>query len=327
VEDWLKSLVPWGTEILVRIQALKLSGLDPIWYFFTWLGYAEFYLIVLPLIYWCIHKEIGAALGYLAMLASWTADAIKYTFNIPRPSDPRLVIKWPEKTPSFLSGHTVSAVANWGFLAVRFNRPLLWVVAIIAMLGIPLSRMFLGVHFPQDIIGGYVVGFILLIAFLKAEPVVARWAAARPVPVQLVLAVAFPLLLIFIHPSVPDAGYPGAIAVTTMAALTGMGVGLVMERALVNFSVQGPLLQRVLRLVLGLLLVLIIYAGPGLILPAGLPYRLQLLITYVRYGLVGWTMTFFAPWLFVKVGLAQRERRSGALPGAGDAAVQPDQAR
>lgn len=323
MEEWLNSLIAWGTEILVRIQAISGSNLDPFWYFFSWLGYEEFYLIALPLVYWCIHKRIGAALAYMAMLSTWASDAIKYVFNIPRPADPRLRIKWPETSPSFLSGHTMSAVTNWGFVAVRARRVAMSVVAIIAMLTIPLSRMVLGVHFPQDLIGGYVVGLVFLAAFVVAEPVVARWVAARAVPVQIVVAVAAPLLLIFIHPAEPGAGYPASGAVKAMAALCGIGVGLVMERELLRFRVDGTLLRRVLRLALGLLLLGVVYVGPKMILPEDMPYRLELVAGFIRYALVGWTTAYLAPWLFVKVGLARQEDAAHPASATGPAEMRP----
>jgi hypothetical protein len=241
------------------------------------------------------------------MFSTWLANAIKFVFNIPRPADSRLRIPWPETTPSFLSGHALSAVANWGFVALRFRNPVVTILAVIAIIGIPLSRMFLGVHFPQDIIGGLLLGFLLLIVFNGAEPSVSRWLSRQTVPVQLALAIAVPVLLIFVHPADPAAGYPARGAVQTMSALVGLGIGLVMDRAWLRFSVDGTLLQRLVRLLLGLLLVAVFYVGPRLIVPDGLAYGAELGITFLHYALLGWTTAFLAPWLFCKVGLAGHE--------------------
>ena len=236
---------------------------------------------------------------------------VKYTFNIPRPADPRLRLQWVELTPSFLSGHSLSAAALFGLVAVRFRKPAVTAICAIVIAGIAASRMFLAFHFPQDVIAGLLLGFLLLVVFNRAEPAVTRWLAARTVPVQLAVAVAVPAILIFVHPANPLAGYPAPGAVRTMAMLMGIGIGLVMERALLRFSVDGPLGQRALRLALGLAPVVAIYFGSRLLVewiaPGGLAYPAELGIAFLRYGLVGWTLTFGAPWLFCRAGLAGRE--------------------
>jgi len=308
MEEWLRSLIPWGTEVLVRMQGLSGSQIEPIWKFFTFLGNAEFTMFMLAIVYWCIHKRTGAALSCLSPFSTWLGDVVKYTFNIPRPADPRLRLQWVELTPSFLSGHSLSAVAIFGFVAVRFRKPAVTAICAIVIIGIAASRMFLAFHFPQDVIAGLVLGFLLLVVFSLAEPVVVRRLAAQAVPVQLVVAIAFPLLLIFVHPANPLNGLPVSGAVKSMAALVGMGIGLVMEHAWLRFRVDGTLVQRALRFLLGLLLLAVVSAGPKLILPGGPDYGTELGITFLRYGLVGWTVAFLAPWLFCRLGLAGRER-------------------
>jgi len=304
---WLESLVPWGTEVLATIQSFIPQWLYPIATFFTYLGYTEFYLIALPLVFWCIDKRIGAGLGYLSLLSVWLNGLIKYLFRIPRPSDPRLYVPLPETSPSFPSGHAQNAVANWGYLALRFRNRIFTVIAVIVILCIGLSRMVLGVHFPQDVIGGWLIGILLLAVYAWAEVPVGRWIAGQKTGVQLVLAIGVPVLLIFLHPADVKGLYPAEAAVTPMSALVGFGVGLIMERAWVRFKVDGEWWRRGLRYLFGVILVAIVYAGPKLILPEGMPYGLEAATRFVRYALLGWMATFLVPWLFVRLRLAERE--------------------
>jgi len=159
MDEWLESLVPWGSEVIAWVQAHSFPALDAVSRFFTVLGYEELYLLLLPLVYWCLSREIGIGLGYLSMLSAWLNSAVKYVFAVPRPSGPGIEMKAPrpEPSPSFPSGHAQNAVANWGYLAVRFRRRALWVAAGLLILGIGLSRIVLGVHFPQDILGGWLI--------------------------------------------------------------------------------------------------------------------------------------------------------------------------
>jgi len=60
------------------------------------------------------------------------------------------------------SGHTQGAVVVWGYLVSQFRRRTLWILAGFLMIGIPLSRLYLGVHFPTDLLGGYILGALCL---------------------------------------------------------------------------------------------------------------------------------------------------------------------
>ncbi len=306
MEEWLRSLVPWGTEVIVWVQSFSNPTLDTIFHGFTFLGNEEFYLIVLPLIYWCVHKQLGAELAFLSMLSAWFNKMVKYLFKIPRPSDPRIRILVDESSPSFPSGHAQGAVANWGYLAYRFRKPLFWVVAILVMLGVGFSRIVLGVHFPQDMLGGWLIGLVLLVVYVWAEPRVARWMAGQGMAIQLVLAIGVPMLLIFLHPADVEGYYPAEGAITPMGALAGFGVGLIMERTWVRFRVAGAWWRRGLRFLLGVAIVALFYFGLRLILPEEMAYGLEAGLRFVRYGLVGWAATFLGPWVFVRLGLAEQ---------------------
>lgn len=305
--EWLESLVPWGTEVIVWAQSLSNEWLDAVWEFLTRLGYAEFYFVLLPFIYWCLNRRIGAGLGYVALLSEWVNSFIKHIFRIPRPNDPRIRVPLPETSPSFLSGHAQNAVVNWGYLAIRFRNPIFTVIAVIVILGIGLSRIFLGVHFPQDVIGGWLVGLVLLLVYIWAEEPVTTWIAGQRSAVQVALAIGGPVVLIFLHPADTEGFYPTERAIIPMAAMVGFGLGLIMERAWVRFTVEGAWWRRILRFLLGLALVAVLYLGSRVLIPEGLAHGLESLLRFVRYALVGWAGSFLAPWLFVKLRLAPQE--------------------
>jgi len=75
----------------------------------------------------------------------------------------------------------------------------------------------------------------------------------------------------------------------------------------VRFRVDGAWWRRVLRYLVGLLVVAIIWAGPRLVLPEEMPYGLEAAARFVRYALVGWAAAFLCPWLFVRLRLAGQE--------------------
>jgi glycerophosphoryl diester phosphodiesterase len=312
--EWLESLVPWGTEVIVWAQALGIGMFQPIAVFFTRLGYQEFYIFVLPLVYWCIDRSTGVALAFLSLLSIWINNAVKYLFAIPRPSDLRIRVPLPESDPSFPSGHAQNAVVVWGYLAYRMRSWVFWAVAGIAILGISLSRIVLGVHYPQDMIGGWLIGLVVLVTYAKAAPSVGRWLDRQRLALQLVVAVTIPLLLMYLHPAHTEGLYPAQWAIRPMSAALGIGVGMAMERAYVRFDVRGSWWRRVLRFLVGIAVVAVSYVVLSLAIPDGLSNSLQSGLRIVRYALLGWVGSFLCPWLFLRLRLAPREGE--AVPGA-----------
>jgi len=189
--QWLQSLTPWGTEVILWAQSLSSGGWDGLFTFLTFLGYEEFY-----------------------------NSLLKYLFAIPRPADARMEVPRPETSPSFPSGHAQNAVVNWGYLAFRFRHWIFTAVVILLILGIGLSRIVLGVHYPQDVLAGWLIGLAKVAAWLGRQ---------RPL-VQYALALGLPVLLIFVHPADVQGRYPAEGAVSPLSALAGLGVGLLMER-------------------------------------------------------------------------------------------------
>jgi membrane-associated phospholipid phosphatase len=313
MKEFLESLVPWGTEVLVRVQGLSSEWMVAVFALFSFLGQEESYILLLPLVYWCIDRRIGIGLGYVAMFSAWLNSVVKHLFAIPRPADPRLNLPYPETSPSFPSGHAQNAVANWGYLAVRFRKPAMTVVAIVLIALIGLSRIVLGVHFPQDVVGGWLIGLVLLLAYTWAEPRAARWLAAQSLVVQMALAVIVPLALIFLHPPDCEGYYPVEGCITVGSTLVGLSLGIVMERAWVRFRVEGSVGRRALRLLTGLFVVIVLYVGPPLLLPEEMAYGVEAVVRFLRYALLGWAVAFLCPWIFVQLKLADQEPE-GAQP-------------
>jgi len=93
----------------------------------------------------------------------------------------------------------------------------------------------------------------------------------------------------------------------------GIGLGVLMERAWLRFRVDGAWWRRGLRLAVGLVIVVIFYAGPKLVIPDDLPYGLATALRLVRYSLLGWIVAYGCPWLFVRLRLAERDRPSARI--------------
>jgi hypothetical protein len=92
-------------------------------------------------------------------------------------------------------------------------------------------------------------------------------------------------------------------------AFFGLAAGAVLARRGAPFSVSGKRAKRVLRFLFGIATVAIVYALPKLLL-AEIETGGPPLIRFLRYALLGAWVSLGAPWLFLKMGLADREPHS-----------------
>ena len=305
--ELMASLIPWGTGAILWVQSFRHPFFDALFQAATFLGEEEFYLIFLPFIYWCLNKQVGVGLAYISLFSPYLNSAVKLTFRLPRPSDPRLVLLRTETSPSFPSGHAQDAVVNWGYLATRFRHKIFSIVAVVLVLLIAFSRIYVGVHFPQDVVGGLLIGLLLLVTYNWIVGTAEKRRFDLPLPIKLTLSAVAPLALLFAHPFDVDGTYPAELAATTMGTFLGMSIGFIMEREHIRFKVSGLWWKRGLRFILGMVLVVIFYLGLKVVFPEEVSHSVAIALRMVRYSLVGFSTAFLAPWLFVATSLAERE--------------------
>ena len=305
--ELLASLIPWGTGAILWVQSFRHPFFDALFQAATFLGEEEFFLIFLPFIYWCLNKQVGVGLTYISVFSHYLNSVVKLAFRLPRPSDPRLVLLRMETDPSFPSGHAQSAVVNWGYLVTRFRHKIFSPVAVVLIILIAFSRIYVGVHFPQDIVGGLLIGLLLLVAYNWVVGTIEKRRLDLPLPIKLTLSAVVPLALLFAHPFDVDGTYPAELAATTMGTTLGMSIGFVLEQEHIRFKVDGLWWKRGLRFILGMVLVVIFYLGLRVVFPEEVSHSVAIALRMVRYSLVGFCVAFLAPWLFVATSLAERE--------------------
>ena len=289
------SILDWGINVILWFQQFSPT-LDLPFKALTFMGEEEFFLLLLPLVYWCLDRRSGARLAILFLFSAYLNAAAKVLAGQPRPFayDVRVRQLAEAVGGGLPSGHTQGAVVVWGYLAATFQRTWLWVVAGLLMVFIPLSRIYLGVHFPTDLLGGYLIGATLLLLYLWLEPATEAWFRKKSLAWQLGVALAAPLLLMLLF--LTEDG------VTTGAVLMGMGVGFVLERRWVGFESGGVWWKQVLRLLLGVAVLFGLWMGLRIAFASAEP---ALLFRFVRYGLVGLWSGLGAPWAFVRLRLAE----------------------
>ncbi len=322
----MELLISNGVQWIIAIQALG-GWLETPMKLFSFLGTENFFLLVLPLIYWCIDASLGIRVGFVLITSNYVNAVFKLWFAGPRPywvSDKVLPFA-AESSFGIPSGHAQNAVGVWGIIATDLRKRWAWIVAVALMFLIGFSRLYLGVHFLHDVIAGWLIGGILLWVFVKFWDSVVAWLKQKSLGSQVLIA--FIVSLIFIVLGAISfgrlAGYtfpvewrdnalrarplPAPVSmegfITSAGTFFGLAVGAAWIMTRGGYQATGPLAKRALRFVVGLIGVLILWRGLALILPDN-PDLISYTLRYIRYTLVGFWVMGGAPWLFFRFNLA-----------------------
>ncbi len=289
------------------------------------LGREEFYLAVLPLIYWCINKQAGRLLGYVLFLSMSVNTTLKHAFRGPRPYwiDPQVGL---EETGGYgvPSGHTQYATALYFLVATLVGGFWVWLAAGVMVLLMAFSRVYLGAHFVHDVFGGFLVGLCVLLAAIVwkrrfssqfSKRILGQRMLAAVLVVVILSAIYLIMLYLIGQPDmrVPWAGYiPEAELAsktemaTAVGALLGFSIGILLESSRVRFRADGPLVKRAARYALGIVITVLIWRGLGLVFPRQ-PLEAAIPLRILRYFLVTLWAAYLAPWLFVRLRLADTD--------------------
>ena len=168
-------------NILLWIQEnLRCGALNPIMKLLSTLGNAGAFWIVLTLLLLCFRKtrRTGCYCAAAMLLTFLVVNcAVKPLVARTRPYDvfsQLSILVAREKDFSFPSGHSANSFAcAWALFRVA---PRSWSVPALILAGlIALSRLYVGVHFPTDVLAGVAIGILLAEAAVR----LLRWAAKR----------------------------------------------------------------------------------------------------------------------------------------------------
>lgn len=210
-------------EGLKWLYQFRTSGTDGFFRYMDYFDRSEFYILLFPLIWYGFSRTWGIRLFFWLMFNSICNFYFKWLFDQPRPFnlDPSLALL-EVKHNGFPSGAAQSSL----FLAAAFIKTFkscnAWIMGMAYLVLICFSRVYLGVHFPSDILGGLSLGAGIFILFLKFSPQIENWIAKKPVGLQFLL-VGFAILLAYLPMPVP-------FIAQTCAAIGSVGAGLIFAR-------------------------------------------------------------------------------------------------
>ncbi len=210
----------FGVDPIEALQRFATPFLDALFVVITSTGSLLFFLTATALVYWLWDKRLGLYLSVL-LLASGAVNAyLKALFGLPRPPAVYHKVFPPLTDNGFPSGHAQTSTAFWSGLALVLRG--WWIpLGIVVTALVALSRVYLGVHFVGDVLGGVAIGLGLGIAGYVGFR--ASFWGRLGVMQKLVLAVSLPAAFGGVLVLLGQAAYP------FWGLLTGLSVGYVVE--------------------------------------------------------------------------------------------------
>lgn len=322
-----------GVALIIALQGSVGDWFIAPMRFVSYFGNEEFFLLVMPLIYWSVDSALGLRMGMILMTSNLLNYIGKLAFAGPRPywiSSQVRALWLTETTFGIPSGHSQLTMSVWGICAAYFKRTWFWVVALVVIFLVGLSRMYLGVHFLHDVLFGWLLGALTLWAFVSFWEPVSSWVGKKTLSGQLLIGFVVSLLTIVLgygtwsfrsgyqipvewvsNALLAGAEEPDPVDAnnifTSAGTFFGLAAGVAWITSLGGYQASGPPEKRAIRYFVGLVGILIFYMGLGAIFPRGDGF-IYYLLRYIRYMLIGFWVAGGAPWIFVRFKLAERAK-------------------
>ena len=239
----------WVIGIRSEMLTLLFKG-------FTLLGYSGFLFIFIPIGYWMISKRIFAQVCLLLLLSALLNAYLKDLFQDPRPDPMYHLDPHIGKSFGFPSGHAQMAVAVWLWIAWQARKNWIWVLCSVVVAGICFSRLYLGVHDLEDVLGGVGIGLLTIFIFKVVSSGRLDWRY-RQSPIFSVILIISIELFFFLT-------WPGTIPQELMGAgilLVGFWIGVLIERYGIHFERHHDWWRVILTGVVGMLFFVLVRKG------------------------------------------------------------------
>ncbi len=210
-------------ELIKAFQQIRNPVIDGFFKFIGLIDTPSFFFILILVVWIGYHWKMGLRLTYIMVLSGLVNYALKQLFELPRPFhlDPTVGVIQVSGY-GFPSGAAQSAILLPGILLYYFRNKWSWIVAINFAFWVSLSRIYLGVHFFNDILGGWVIGISLLLFFIYILPIAEKYFTTLNSVTLLGVSLLPPLILLYF--------FRASFVIQLCSVAMGVGVGLFILR-------------------------------------------------------------------------------------------------
>lgn len=286
-------------ETIIALQQFASPALDAFALAITNLGNELTYIALLVVTYLAIDSERGRSLGIYFLVAMYLNGELKALFETPRPYliDQAVLRPGAETTVSgagIPSGHAQGAASFWGVAALYVRRPWFTALAALLVILVGLSRIYLGVHMPLDVMVGLLLG-ALLVALV---PFLDRVSLPLPAGAAIAGGLLAPLAVHLLFPNEHSGLLLGGLA------------GFLTAPYLYRYQPPRSTSARALVAFLGLAFVFGALFGSSMLLPETV--KDHPVGAYLRYLLLAYVGLLLVPYLVTLAGRRARPARAKA---------------
>ncbi len=240
-------------HFLQSIATFRSGWLDPVFFVLNYFDSVYFMMVVIPCVWLGISYRWGLRVAILSILSTIVNYHLKHLFDLPRPivvlPDFPMV---PYTDPGFPSGGAQTAALLGGLLIYSWKNPWAWTVGVFYIFLIGFSRLYLGVHYPMDVLGGYCIGFAILFCYIWSIDFIEKFCETQGRGFCILSSIVFCSLYSFFLPS--PFGYK------MMSALLGFSLGTYLSLRFHLYPIHPrPLWTRVYSALITILVIYVLY--------------------------------------------------------------------
>ena len=294
-------------EFLYLLEKIRNPILDFFFSLVTHLGEEIIFLAVAIIFFWCINKYEGYYILITGLVGTVVNQTLKLICRVPRPwvKNPNFTIVESARAEatgySFPSGHTQNIAGTFGAIGAPSKKKWISITAIVIIVLVAFSRMYLGVHTPADVCVSLLIAAVLLFVLYPVFSSEERFHRFMPIVAGVSIALSVGLLIFaFLTPEgeVDAANLHSARknASTLFACTLCLLPVYLIDKHYTKFDTAAPWYAQIIKVAIGLGIVLAIKSG--LSKPLELLFGNEFVARGVRYFLIVafagilWPMTF-----------------------------------
>ena len=291
-------------SFLYLLESIRNPFLDVVVQLITHLGSEMLFIVVGIFMLWCMDKKQGYFILLTGFFGVYLNQFLKILCRVPRPwvLDPDFTIVESARAEatgySFPSGHSQNIATLGTYFSERVRKVWFIVAASILILLVGFSRMYLGVHYPSDVIVGVILGVSVTIGF----GILYDKAKNKNLLMLIMLITLVPFFIAFMFEKDDNALSLAANFYKMFGMFSGLLVGSLFEENVVKYDISGPIWKKALRVVIVVGLVLAVKEGFKL-LYKGAGIEVSLIMDSIRYFIMLFVSLGLCPLLFKKIKL------------------------
>jgi membrane-associated phospholipid phosphatase len=184
-------------QFMKELVSLRTPFLDPIFHFLNYADTPYFVYLLIPIVWIGFSSKWGIRLFYLLLINMLINTFFKELVGWPRPcQDHPSIGMMCMKSFGFPSGGAQTCMLLGALLIYSWRTRLSWVIGVSYIALVSFSRLYLGVHYPVDILGGWMIALVLFFLYIRTIGPIERFLHTKSLEVCLCLSEVLPLLLI-----------------------------------------------------------------------------------------------------------------------------------